>query len=282
MKKTGSKYNFQQSMPSFHDFSMQTWIRYINSNVNNNDGGINTNDYIVLKTGKTLADSFNVGLTSSQIQEIGSKARLNSIMPDIVKIQNNIIEQFLLSKINSKVAKELLNNFIKSNKQLPAVKSSNIDNVKNAFISFSKSTTNEDIIGYAKTVDEALSFARDLNAPVKKIRVFDFDDTLAQTKSIVFYTKADGTEGKLTAEEFAEKGADLVSEGAVMDFSDFNIVRDGKRGPLFDVAKKIEKARGTEDVFVLTARAPESQQAIHEFLKSEGLNIPTRKYNWFR
>jgi len=157
--------------------------------------------------------------------------------------------------------------------QVPA-KRSNIKELSNSVVKFSKTETNQDIVGYAKTVDEALAIARDPNAPVKKIRVFDFDDTLAQTKSIVFYTKPDGTEGQLTAEEFAEKGADLVAEGAVMDFSDFNIVRDGKRGPLFDIAKKIEKARGTEDVFVLTARAPESQQAIHEFLKSEGLNIP--------
>ena len=157
--------------------------------------------------------------------------------------------------------------------QVPA-KRSNIKELSNSVVKFSKTETNQDIVGYAKTVDEALAIARYPNAPVKKIRVFDFDDTLAQTKSIVFYTKPDGTEGQLTAEEFAERGADLVAEGAVMDFSDFNIVRDGKRGPLFDIAKKIEKARGTEDVFVLTARAPESQQAIHEFLKSEGLNIP--------
>jgi predicted kinase len=80
--------------------------------------------------------------------------------------------------------------------------------------------------------------------------------------------------GRLTAEEFAKQGKDLVDQGFVMDFSDFNIVREGKRGPLFKVAEKIRDARGTEDVFVLTARAPESQQAIHEFLKSEGLDIP--------
>jgi hypothetical protein len=165
-------------------------------------------------------------------------------------------------------------NFLELNDEVIKAKNSNIETLSNNVVKFSKNETNNEIIGYAKTVDEALSIARDPNAPVKKIRVFDFDDTLAQTKSIVFYTKPDGTEGQLTAEEFAEKGADLVAEGAVMDFSDFNIVRDGKRGPLFDIAKKIEKARGTEDVFVLTARAPESQQAIHEFLKSEGLNIP--------
>ena len=40
----------------------------------------------------------------------------------------------------------------------------------------------------------------------------------------------------------------------------------GKPGPLLDVAKKIQAARGTEDVFVLTARAPEAQVDIKEFL----------------
>ena len=80
--------------------------------------------------------------------------------------------------------------------------------------------------------------------------------------------------GKLNAEEFAEQGSSLIDQGFAMDFSDFNIVREGEKGPLFNVAKKIQEARGTDDVFVLTARAPESQQAIHEFLKSEGLNIP--------
>ena len=36
-----------------------------------------------------------------------------------------------------------------------------------------------------------------------------------------------------------------------MDFSDFNIVRDGKKGPLFEVAEKIKEARGNEDLFIL-------------------------------
>ncbi len=200
---------------------------------------------------------------------------------DIVSNQDGGIDPNSIIGLESKTFSEMFNvdasgnsTTIEVEKLKSKAKNVNVKNLSNNVVNFSKTDTNQDVIGYAKTIDEALSIARDIDAPVKKIRVFDFDDTLAKTKSIVFYTKADGTEGKLTAEEFAEKGADLVSEGAVMDFSDFNIVRDGKRGPLFDVAKKIEKARGTEDVFVLTARAPESQQAIHEFLKSEGLNIP--------
>jgi len=82
--------------------------------------------------------------------------------------------------------------------------------------------------------------------------------------------------GRLTAEEFAKEGKGLVEEGFAMDFSDFNIVREGERGPLFEVAEKIRDARGTEDVFILTARAPESAPAIREFLKSEGLDIPLK------
>ena len=192
-------------------------------------------------------------------------------MPDLSADQNKAI----LSGEN--IDKKVLKNNTKFSKSRENSRVNNIENVKSSeVVLIEDNMTNEDVINKASTLDEALSIARDPDAPVKKIRVFDFDDTLAQTKSIIFYTKENGAEGQLTAEEFAEKGADLVAEGAVMDFSDFNIVRDGKRGPLFDIAKKIEKARGTEDVFVLTARAPESQMAIKEFLNSVGLNIPLK------
>ena len=130
----------------------------------------------------------------------------------------------------------------------------------------SENMTSEDVLNKAASLDEALRNARNPNAPIKKIRVFDFDDTLARTKSNVLYTMPDGTTGKLTAEEFAKKGDDMLAEGAVWDFSEFNKVMDGKKGPLFEVAKKIQDARSSEDIFVLTARAPEASPAIKEFL----------------
>ena len=133
--------------------------------------------------------------------------------------------------------------------------------------------TNEDIINYAATVDAALDNARKLNPPVKKIRIFDFDDTLARSNSKVFAIK-NGERIEMSAEEFASNGAQMLTDGYTFDFTDFNIVRDGKPGPLLDIAKKIQAARGTEDVFVLTARAPESQGPIKKFLDSVGLNIP--------
>ena len=108
---------------------------------------------------------------------------------------------------------------------------------------------------------------------LKKIRVFDFDDTLATTESDVLFTAPDGTKGKLNAEEFATQGKSLLDQGYKFDFSEFNKVTKGAEGPLLKIAKKIKDARGNEDLFVLTARAPQAQQAIYEFLKSQGVEF---------
>lgn len=111
----------------------------------------------------------------------------------------------------------------------------------------------------------------------KKIRVFDFDDTLAQTKSNVLYTlPEDETQYKIDAATFAKEGAQLLADGAEFDFSEFSKVMNGKKGPLFEVAKIIAGKRGTDDVFVLTARPENAAVPIHEFLKELGLNIPVK------
>jgi len=198
---------------------------------------------------------FNLRILPDQLLDFKSKSKYS--LDNISSIKK------LMNTNNVKI----LENQVKS-------KDFNIKNLSNDVVKFSKNETNNEIIGYAKTVDEALAIARDPDAPVKKIRVFDFDDTLATTKSDVLFTAPDGTEGKLNAEEFAKDGSRLLEEGYVFDFSEFNKVTDGKPGPLLDIAKKIQEARGTEDVFVLTARAPEAQVAIKEFLDSVGLNIP--------
>ncbi len=156
----------------------------------------------------------------------------------------------------------------------------------------------------------------------KKIRVFDFDDTLARSNSKVLvempgpeidpamldiaarrkfkkefenkpsfqqnfknlteaqklevYLEFPGTGRtfKINATEFAEKSAQLEKEGAKFDFSEFSKVIDGKKGPLFDVAKTIANKRGTEDLFVLTARPQDAAGPIREFMKALGIDIP--------
>ena len=129
-----------------------------------------------------------------------------------------------------------------------------------------------------KTEQKAIDNGRSVSwsKSPKKIRVFDFDDTLARTKSNVLYTMPDGTKGKINAATFAKDAGKMEADGAIFDFIEFSKVMDGKKGPLFEVAKKIADARGTEDVFVLTARPQDAAGSIQEFLKSLGLSIPLK------
>ena len=102
------------------------------------------------------------------------------------------------------------------------------------------------------------------------------DDTLATTKSLVKYTRPDGTTGTLNAEEYASTYEDLLDQGFTFDFSDFNKVVKGKIAPLFQKAIKLQGKFGPENMFVLTARPPQAAKAIFDFLKANGLNIPMK------
>ena len=122
---------------------------------------------------------------------------------------------------------------------------------------------------------KAKSEALNKNAPTKKARVFDFDDTLAKTNSNVLYTLPDGTEGSLTATEFADQAESLEAQGATFDFSEFSQVKDGSKGPLAVLAKKMAEAKGDRDIFVLTARPASSAKAIQSFLRAVlGISVP--------
>jgi predicted kinase len=80
--------------------------------------------------------------------------------------------------------------------------------------------------------------------------------------------------GRLNAGEYATKGEELKQQGAEFDFSEFNQVVEGETAPLFNKAMKLQEKFTSKDMFVLTARPAESNQAIFEFLQANGLNIP--------
>ena len=249
------------------DFLPDGFASLIRYTANNN---INPFQYQIAGSSQTIGEFFLGKIDTSNMREF---MRKSSTTMEISSIANKLITDVITGKIDIKTAKQ---RFQSNQKIVPlVVKASESNNDKSAF-SFSKPPINKVNIDTAARTDKALDNARDLNAPIKKIRVFDFDDTLAQTKSDVLYTMPDGREGKLNAEQFANNGSTLLDEGAVFDFSEFNKVTEGKKGPLFKVAQTIAAKRGTEDVFVLTARAPESQLAIYEFLKSQGLDIPLK------
>ena len=81
---------------------------------------------------------------------------------------------------------------------------------------------------------------------------------------------------RLDAEEFASQGKNILDRGGEFDFSEFNVVTEGATGPMFKTALERAKKFGTEHQYVLTARPPESQVPIYEFLKSQGLEIPLK------
>ena len=135
----------------------------------------------------------------------------------------------------------------------------------------------DQIVEKLNILRKAKSEASDIKNPTKKARVFDFDDTLAKTKSKVGYTLPDGTSGNLDATQFAEQYESLKEAGATFDYSEFNKVKDGTKGPLANLAKRFTEALGDRDVFILTSRPAAAAPAIQEFLRSTlGISIPLK------
>jgi len=145
-----------------------------------------------------------------------------------------------------------------------------MDSKEVANLKMSKSAKNK------QTFNNAIKMSRSVNKDSKGITVLDFDDTLATTKSLVKYTTPDGKTGTLNAEQYASTYEDLLDKGYTFDFSDFNKVVKGKLAPLFNKAIKLQGKFGPENMFVLTARPPQAQKAIFDFLKANGLNIPLK------
>ena len=97
---------------------------------------------------------------------------------------------------------------------------------------------------------------------------------------------------KLTPAQFAEQARALEDMGAEFDFSEFNDVVDGRKGPLFTKLQKAINKFGNDNVFILTARPQSAAFPIWQFLNGLGINLkieniigledgsPGAKANW--
>jgi len=121
----------------------------------------------------------------------------------------------------------------------------------------------------------------------KKLRVFDFDDTLVKSNSKVFVINK-GKKTTLTPGEFAVY---IKKPGDEFDFSDFDKVIEPKKiKAMFKVFKNIYKATGSIRLTVLTARA--AYRPVRKFLNDVGFsNVyvialgdsnPKRKADWIQ
>lgn len=110
--------------------------------------------------------------------------------------------------------------------------------------------------------------SRSLFVESKKLRIFDFDDTLVKTTSFIYITHSDGNKSKLTPGQYA-----VYNErpGDVYDFKDFESVKNPEEiTKITNILKNIIRVSGGEGVYILTARA--AYQPIKNYLKDIGIN----------
>ena len=120
----------------------------------------------------------------------------------------------------------------------------------------------------------------------KKLRVFDFDDTLVKTKSHIYVKHNDGKESKLNPGEYAIYEP---KEGDKFDFSDFERVQDPQEiKGVTKLLHTVAKAEGERKVVILTARS--AYKPVKEYLHDIGLegiyvvalgdSDPQKKADW--
>ena len=121
----------------------------------------------------------------------------------------------------------------------------------------------------------------------KKLRVFDFDDTLVKSNSKVFLVR-NGKRKEMTPGEFAIY---KKKPGDEFDFSEFDRVIEPKQiKAMFKVFKNIYKASGSRRLTVLTARA--AYRPVRKFLNDVGFSDvfvvalgdanPKKKADWIQ
>ena len=128
--------------------------------------------------------------------------------------------------------------------------------------------------------------ARSLFVETKKLRVFDFDDSLVKTTSFVYVKHSNGFTQKMTPGQYA-KYKPIV--GDEFDYSDFQQVKHPVLIKAYvELLRKMASAGGDRGVFILTART--SYRPVYEFIKSLGIqNVyvvalndanPEKKADW--
>ena len=110
--------------------------------------------------------------------------------------------------------------------------------------------------------------ARNLFTESKKLRVFDFDDTLVKTTSFIYVTNK-GKKKKLTPGQYAVYNE---KPGDEFDFKDFEKVQDPNEiKKITSVLRRIVQSSGGDGVHILTARA--AHKPIRQYLKDIGINM---------
>jgi len=215
----------------------------------------------------------------NKVDKINTKKYDNSLLnsdPDvnasIAKVLNST-EQIDIDTANVEVQKMMAG--IKSAK---AVKAKNIKVLKQSTV-YSKSyetKPNTEVLETLGLIDNSIKSARKSRrtpGPVKVLKTFNFDDTLAITDTMIGYTKKDGTKGNITTALFASRGEKMMNEGTKFDFTEMHKEFKGEAGPMINVLRKMVDKRGGDHIFILTSRPAVTAPFIQAFLKSQGVEM---------
>jgi FMN phosphatase YigB (HAD superfamily) len=108
---------------------------------------------------------------------------------------------------------------------------------------------------------------KDLLNEDKKLRIFDFDDTLVKTKSFIHVTHKDGKKSKLTPGQYAVY---VKKAGDEFDYKDFEKVNKPEMIVGYTkLLKRFVEGEGQRKVTILTARA--AYKPVKDYLKDIGL-----------
>ena len=277
LKTNADKILLSKDMPSIYftgpamTLNPKTWLRYLDTIVNDNKGGINMNELVTFNNdGKiiSVAEKFGLPLTKSEYRYGNNKTNFG-----IIKFQNELLYKVAAGDMNIRQAKSLLKTAVESG--VKVAEQQMVDNNTDTFGSiFRKNVTpfsqKKSMLNSLKARIKALK----INKRPKGLSAFDMDDTLALTKEKVIYT-LNGRKSELTAAEFATQYESLLEQGAEFDFSNFdNVDLSTPKGPLAGTALKRQGKYGAKDIYIVTARPNASQQAIKLWADSIGLNIP--------
>ena len=246
-------------------------LRYFNTYKNAKGDYVGLNPNNIYKGNESKAEEYNVVIPKKLQQNKNAIEEQNKIMESVILTEAGLLEG--TKAVTRKQAKGIIDEYVKLVEGKTKAETKNNGELPPS-LSFTEKQSNEKVLEELGTLDKALKVARDPKAPVKKIRVFDFDDTLARSNSKVIYEMPDGKTGKLNATQFAERAGELEAQGATFDFAEFSKVVDGKKGPVFKAIENIVAKRGAEDVFILTARPADAAGPIKEFMDALGVNLP--------
>ena len=257
-KITGTRFEYEHAMPA-----TAAYLYLIDAALS--ESNFNTSYDLVINNYKLIAldKAMDKKLTSVKLQRrmptgwsvIDNNWWDRYFNPDVASVKGGINPNSIIG-IDGKTFAEMFNVNADGNPKL-ALPQSEINAVNNT----------------KKALDNRMKYSK--SGEAKGMSTFDFDETVGVSENFVIAKKGKETK-RIASSEWPVVGEKLAEEGWQFDFSDFNKVTKGRPGPLFQKMKNQIKKYGPENVFILTARAPQSEKAIHDWLASNDINIPRK------